>query len=77
MHSSNAFFLIPKIMRIDTEEMWALFEAGELTPETELTGHYEQPADDADVDSVLEEIKAAFAEEQERQERVKEANEPL
>jgi RIO kinase 1 len=26
---------------------------------------------------VLEEIKAAFAEEQERQERVKEANEPL
>jgi RIO kinase 1 len=57
--------------------MWTLFEAGELTPETELTGHYEQPADDADVDSVLEEIKAAFAEEQERQERVKEANEPL
>jgi RIO kinase 1 len=59
------------------EEMWALFEAGELTPETELTGHYELPDDDADVDSVLEEIKAAFAEEQERIERVKEANEPL
>jgi RIO kinase 1 len=59
------------------EEMWALFEAGELTPETQLTGHYELPDDDADVDSVLEEIKAAFAEEQERQERVKEANEPL
>jgi RIO kinase 1 len=59
------------------EEMWTIFEAGELTPETELTGHYELPDDDADVDSVLEEIKAAFAEEQERQERVKEANEPL
>ena len=59
------------------EEMWALFEAGELTPETELTGHYELPDDDADVDSVLEEIKASFAEEQERIERVKEANEPL
>jgi RIO kinase 1 len=59
------------------EEMWTLFEAGELTSETQLTGHYEQPEDDADVDSVLEEIKAAFAEEQERQERVKEANEPL
>jgi RIO kinase 1 len=59
------------------EEMWALFEAGELTLESQLTGHYELPDDDADVDSVLEEIKAAFAEEQERQERVKEANEPL
>jgi RIO kinase 1 len=59
------------------QEMWALFEAGELTVETELTGYFAQPEDNADVDSVLEEIKAAFAEEQERQERVKEANEPL
>ncbi len=59
------------------EEMWNLFEAGELTADTALTGHYVLPEDDADVDSVLEEIKAAFAEEQERQERVKEANEPL
>ncbi len=57
------------------EEMWALFEAGELTPETILTGVIEQPADEADVDSVLEEIKAAFAEEQARLERIKEANE--
>jgi RIO kinase 1 len=59
------------------EEMWALFEAGELTPESQLTGHFDAPDDDPDVDSVLEEIKAAFAEEQERIERVKEANEPL
>jgi RIO kinase 1 len=59
------------------EEMWTLFEAGELTVDTELTGHYELPENAADVDSVLEEIKAAFAEEQERQERAKEANEPL
>lgn len=57
------------------EEMWALFEAGELTSETELTGHFDLPEDDADVDSVIEEIKAAFAEEQERLERIKEANE--
>ncbi|MDP5039916.1 MAG: serine protein kinase RIO [Paraglaciecola sp.] len=57
------------------EEMWALFEAGELTAETELSGHFEFSAEDADVDSVLEEIKAAFAEEQARQERIKEANE--
>ncbi|WP_133468277.1 PA4780 family RIO1-like protein kinase [Paraglaciecola marina] len=57
------------------DEMWALFEAGELTPETQLTGHFEDSGEDANVDSVLEEIKAAFAEEQERIERIKEANE--
>jgi RIO kinase 1 len=68
----------PELTRtLYAEEMWSLFEAGELTVETDLTGHYALPEDDADVDSVLEEIKAAFAEEQERQERVKEANEPL
>jgi RIO kinase 1 len=68
----------PELTRtLYAEEMWSLFEAGELSVETQLTGHYVLPEDDADVDSVLEEIKAAFAEEQERQERVKEANEPL
>ncbi len=49
------------------EEMWALFEAGELTPDTQLTGQVEVLDGEADVDSVLEEIKAAFAEEQARQ----------
>jgi RIO kinase 1 len=57
------------------EEMWALFEAGELTPETELSGHFELNNDAADVDTVLEEIKAAFEEEQERKERIRDANE--
>lgn len=57
------------------DEMWALFEAGELTVETQLTGHFEESDENANVDSVLEEIKAAFAEEQERIERIKEANE--
>lgn len=53
------------------EEMWALFEGGKLTPETELTGHFEFDQSEADVDTVLEEIKAAFAEEQERLARIK------
>ena len=53
------------------EEMWALFEAGKLTPETELTGYFEFDEREADVDTVLEEIKAAFEEEQERIERMK------
>lgn len=56
------------------EEMWALFEAGELTPDSELTGQFEFDNSDADVDTVLEEIKAAFAEEQARLERIRDAN---
>ena len=55
------------------DEMWGLFEDGKLTLDTELTGLFEDPTEEADVDSVLEEIKAAFAEEQERLQRIKEA----
>jgi len=58
------------------KEMWALYENGELTPDTELTGLFTENTKSANVDTVLEEIKAAFAEEQKRQERIKEANEP-
>ncbi|GAB3094512.1 serine protein kinase RIO [Aestuariicella hydrocarbonica] len=57
------------------QEIWALYEEGELQPELQLTGLFEDPAGQADVDSVLEEIKAAFAEEQERLERIREADE--
>lgn len=56
------------------EEMWALFEAGKLSPESALTGNFEFDESEADVDTVLEEIKAAFAEEQARLERIKTAN---
>jgi len=55
------------------KEMWALFEAGELTPTSQLTGLYEDDADDADVDSVMREIAAAIKEEQERLARIAEA----
>jgi RIO kinase 1 len=48
------------------KEIWALFEAGKLTTETELTGLFDEPTEEADVDSVLTEIKEAFDEEQER-----------
>jgi len=57
------------------KEIWALFEAGELHPDVELTGHFEESTEVADVDSVLEEIKAVFAEEQSRRERMREAEE--
>lgn len=56
------------------EEMWALFEAGELTTDSELTGYFEFDNSEADVDTVLEEIKSAFAEEQERLERIRDAD---
>jgi RIO kinase 1 len=55
------------------KEIWALFEDGELHPEVELTGRFEESTEAADVDVVMQEIKAAFAEEQERQERMREA----
>lgn len=51
------------------QEMWALYEKAELTPETELTGLFKEDTQSANVDTILEEIKAAFAEEQERRER--------
>ena len=58
------------------KEMWGLYEEGELLPETRLTGLFEEDLEAANVDSVLEEIKAVMAEEAERLERVREAEEP-
>ena len=55
------------------QEMWALYEAGDLTVNTELTGVFEDDNEAADVDSVLLEIKAAIEEERERQERIQDA----
>jgi RIO kinase 1 len=56
------------------KEMWALYEQGELTSETQLSGLFEEDTTAADVDSVLEEINAAFEEAQERRERISDAN---
>jgi len=55
------------------KEIWALYEEGALHPERELTGYFEESDEAADVDVVMQEIKAAFAEEQERQQRLSEA----
>lgn len=56
------------------QEMWALYERGELTFETKLTGLFKENTIAADVDNVIEEIKAAFMEEQDRLQRIAEAN---
>ena len=55
------------------KEMWHLFENGELNPETELTGIFKENSETADVDLVLLEIKEAFKEEQQRLERIQNA----
>jgi RIO kinase 1 len=41
------------------EEMWALFERGELRPDSALTGHFEFDQRAADVDSVMQSIEDA------------------
>lgn len=55
------------------KEIWALYESGELHPEVELTGHFEQSTETADVDAVIQEIEAALVEQQNRQEHFREA----
>lgn len=54
------------------EEMWALYEVGALSPDITLTGHFTFDTSDADVGAVLQQIDAAYQEELERQERLRE-----
>jgi len=49
------------------KEMWALYEDGKLTPETQLSGRFAEPEAEADVGAVLREIKAALAEQARRE----------
>jgi RIO kinase 1 len=55
------------------EEIWALYEAGELHPDHQLFGEFELDTHTADIDSVMLEIKAALAEEESRKERLRAA----
>lgn len=56
------------------KEIWQLFENGDLTPDTKLTGMVELDTRPADVDSVMQEIKAAFEEQEELIERLRNTN---
>lgn len=51
------------------KEIWAIYESGELTPDTPLTGIVEEDDIPADIDSVLREIMDAHDEEMRRRER--------
>lgn len=55
------------------KEIWKLFEDGELHPESELTGLFVESTQSADVDGVLQDIESALVEEQNRQQRLIEA----
>jgi len=55
------------------KEIWKLYENGDLTPDTKLSGIVEVDTKLADVDSVMSEIKAAFQEQEERLQRLRDA----
>lgn len=57
------------------KEMWALYEKGDLLPDSELTGQFTEIDSEADLATIMQEIDAARYEEQYRRERVKEAKE--
>jgi RIO kinase 1 len=52
------------------KEIWALFEAGKLHPDVELTGRFERREKAVDLESVLSEIEDARFEEVERRRRL-------
>lgn len=57
------------------EEMWALYEAGDLQAETPLTGDYALDTHTADTDGVLAEIRAVLQEEAARRAAIARAEE--
>ena len=62
----------PELLKTQyAKEMWVLFEAGDLHLDLELSGKHHVKEKTANVDSVLEEIKAVLAEEERRQERLR------
>jgi RIO kinase 1 len=52
------------------KEIWGLYQAGLLTPESPLTGHVAAPTRLADVGAVIHEIALAREEEEERRRRI-------
>lgn len=85
MHASNmlerdvdnltAYFgrFVPELRLTDYgKEIWALYESGELHPETELTGRFERDMKPADLESIMREIDDAREEEMERRRRQQE-----
>ncbi len=61
----------PDLLLTDyAKEIWALYESGDLHPDSKLTGCFEHDTHSADVDELMAVIDAAKLEEQERLERL-------
>lgn len=79
VENMNAYYgqFAPELLKARyAQEMWALYEEGELHPDYPLTGEHPEDEHEADIDSVLAEIQATIEEERERQERLQEAEAP-
>lgn len=62
----------PELLETDYgKELWALYAAGDLEPDTELTGRYEPEHVDVDLGEIMAIIDAAREEEEERQQRLR------
>jgi RIO kinase 1 len=75
----NAYFghFAPELLACKhAKEMWALYEAGKLTPSSVLTGEFAEPEEAADLDAVLREIQAALADEARRKAALEAADAP-
>ena len=65
----------PKLINTSyAEEIWGRYEDGSLHPGITLSGVFKEPSALANVDTVIQEIKAALAEEEARLARAKEAD---
>jgi RIO kinase 1 len=63
----------PELLKTQyAKEIWKLYEKGDLKADTKLTGIIEIDTRPANVDSVMQEIKAAFEEQEERLQRLSE-----
>jgi len=61
----------PGLLKTDYgPEMWSLYQAGLLSNETALTGHFERSTADVDMAAVLREIDDAHDEEMARRSRM-------
>ena len=64
---------VPELLETEYgAEIWALYAAGRLQPDSELTGRYEPDRADVNLDHLMAIIEAAREEERERRERLQE-----
>ena len=75
LHRFVARFAPEEPIRPYGEEIWALYESGDLHPDSKLTGCFQHDDTAANVDELMEIIDAAKEEEWERQERMRDAEE--